>query len=128
MLRTVVFRRNKKQICWSVILRIAVYVMDMKIWRSFSHNTVLILPNIGLSNFYSYINKSVTRFVQSFSSDRFCKFLANCVQNSLACRFDFWSKRFMGAGVTARGVVIRLAVRAQAAYDCCATERARLVG
>ena len=117
MLRTVFLRRNKKQIFWSVILRIAVHVMNMKMGRSFSHNTVLILPNIRLSNFYFYINKSVTRFVQCFSANGFCKFLTQRVQNTTSSFKNVLVQGFSGTCAAARRVVVCLAVSPWFAYD-----------
>lgn len=115
MFCTMFFRRNKEQILWSVVLRVAIFMMNMQVWRCFCHNTVLVLPNIRFLDFNFYVHKAVACFVQGFIPNRSAA--AHLIQNTMSCFQNIRIQGFSCARIAAGRVVVRLAVRPWLAYD-----------
>lgn len=119
-------RTYNNKIFYTIIQRVFIFVMHMKSFWGVCYNTMFVFPRIWLRNFYAYIRRPITGFVQAFGAywelySYFCK-------DGLPRGFSTVRERFSGAVRTAWSVVVRVAVSSFSSYDLCAAKRAKFVG
>jgi hypothetical protein len=114
---------NYDKVLKPVILRVSVFVVYVQsFWRT-CHDTVLILPLVGLRNFYAHIDQPISGFVKFFCAN--WQRHSDFVQHLPSRSFSFWREGFVCAVRASRRVVVSVAVRPLFAYDLSIAKRAQ---
>ena len=114
---------NYDKVFKPVILCVSVFVVHMQSFWCTCHDTVLILPQVWLRNFYAHVNQPIPGFVKFFCADR--KQHSNFVQHLPSHSFGFWCEGFVCAVRASWRVMVSIAVKPLFAYDLSIAKRAQ---